>query len=52
MFLYWAKLLIILSLTKGLAIDIVKAFLGAEFEGDRHSRRINKITEIEKKYSK
>ena len=37
---------------KGLAIDIVKAFLGAEFEGDRHIRRINKITEIEKKYSK
>ena len=37
---------------KGLAIDIVKAFLGAEFEGDRHTRRINKITEIEKKYSK
>ncbi|WP_195988690.1 ribose 5-phosphate isomerase B [Clostridium sp. D53t1_180928_C8] len=37
---------------KGLAIDIVKEFLGAEFEGDRHSRRINKITEIEKKYSK
>ena len=37
---------------KGLAIDIVKAFLGAEFEGDRHIKRINKITEIEKKYSK
>lgn len=37
---------------KGLAIDIVKAFLGAEFEGDRHIRRLNKITEIEKKYSK
>ncbi len=37
---------------KGLAIDIVKTFLNAEFEGDRHLRRINKITEIEKKYSK
>ena len=37
---------------EGPAIDIVKAFLGAEFEGDRHIRRINKITEIEKKYSK
>lgn len=37
---------------KGLAIDIVKAFISAEFEGDRHTRRINKITEIEKKYSK
>ena len=36
----------------GLAIDIVKTFLNAEFEGDRHQRRINKITEIEKKYSK
>ena len=37
---------------KGLAIDIVKTFLNAEFECDRHLRRINKITEIEKKYSK
>ena len=37
---------------KGLAIDIVKAFLGAEFEGDRHTRRLEKITSIEKKYSK
>ena len=37
---------------KGLAIDIVKTFLGAEFEGNRHINRINKITEIEKKYSK
>lgn len=36
----------------GLAIDIVKTFLNAEFEGDRHLRRINKITEIEKKYNK
>ena len=37
---------------KGLAIDIVKAFLNAEFEGERHIKRIDKITDIEKKYSK
>lgn len=36
----------------GLALDIVDAFLNAKFEGDRHVRRINKITEIEKKYNK
>lgn len=36
----------------GLAIDIVKTFLNSEFEGGRHVNRINKITEIEKKYSK
>ena len=36
----------------GLALDIVKTFLGAKFEGDRHLARINKITEIEKKYYK
>ena len=35
-----------------LALDIVKTFLGAKFEGDRHLARINKITEIEKKYYK
>jgi ribose 5-phosphate isomerase B len=35
----------------GLAIDIVKTFLSAEFQGDRHQRRIDKITEIEKKYN-
>lgn len=37
---------------KGLALDIVDTFLDAKFEGDRHQRRIDKITEIEKKYSK
>lgn len=37
---------------RGLAIDIVKAFLGAEFEGERHNKRIDKITDIEKKYCK
>lgn len=36
----------------GLALDIVKTFLGAEFEGDRHIARISKITAIEKKYNK
>lgn len=36
----------------GLALDIVKSFLGAEFEGDRHIERIDKITAIEKKYNK
>lgn len=33
----------------GLALDIVDAFLSAEFEGGRHTLRINKITEIENK---
>ena len=36
----------------GLALDIVDAFITAKFEGDRHQKRIDKITEIEKKYSK
>lgn len=36
----------------GLALDIVKTFLEAKFEGDRHLRRINKISDIEKKYNK
>jgi ribose 5-phosphate isomerase B len=36
----------------GLALDIVDAFIDAKFEGDRHQKRVNKITEIEKKYSK
>lgn len=37
---------------KGLAIDIVKAFLTSQFEGDRHLTRINKIADIERKYNK
>ena len=37
---------------KGVAIDIVKTFLSAKFEGDRHQRRIDKITAIEKEYCK
>lgn len=32
----------------GLALDIVDAFLDAEFEGGRHQKRIDIITEIEK----
>lgn len=37
---------------KGLALDIVDAFINSEFAGDRHQNRIDKITEIERKYSK
>lgn len=37
---------------KGLALEIIDTWLGTEFEGDRHQRRVGKITEIEKKYSK
>lgn len=33
----------------GVALDIVDVFLNATFEGGRHSRRINKISDIEKK---
>ena len=36
----------------GLALDIVEMFITSKFEGDRHQKRIDKITEIEKKYSK
>lgn len=36
----------------GLALDIVKTFLEAEFEGGRHQTRIDKLTAIEEKYSK
>lgn len=36
----------------GLALDIVDTFLNSSFEGGRHQRRIDKITEIEMKYSK
>lgn len=34
----------------GLALDIVDAFLNAQFLGDRHLKRVNKITDIENKY--
>jgi len=36
----------------GLAMDIVEAYLSASFEGGRHANRVNKISDIEKKYSK
>lgn len=36
----------------GYALKIVEIFLKTEFEGGRHSRRVGKIAEIEKKYSK
>ncbi len=32
----------------GLAIEIVKTYLNSEFEGGRHARRVDKITQIEK----
>ncbi|MBU5676586.1 ribose 5-phosphate isomerase B [Alkaliphilus sp. MSJ-5] len=35
----------------GLALEIVDTWLGTEFEGGRHQNRIDKITEIERKYS-
>ncbi|MCR3758373.1 ribose 5-phosphate isomerase B [Clostridium felsineum] len=35
----------------GLALDIVDTFLNSKFEGDRHQRRIDKITGIEKKFN-
>ncbi|MGN0654030.1 MAG: ribose 5-phosphate isomerase B [Oscillospiraceae bacterium] len=31
----------------GVAVEIVDAFLSTEFEGGRHQRRIDKITELE-----
>lgn len=36
----------------GYALKVVDTFLNTEFEGGRHARRVNKITEIEKKYGK
>ncbi len=36
----------------GLMCDIVDAFLDGEFEGGRHSRRVEKIAAIEEKYGK
>jgi len=36
----------------GLALDIVDTFLSSKFEGERHQRRIDKITDIENKYLK
>lgn len=39
-------------LGRGLALEIVEAWINTEFEGDRHSRRVDMIKEIEKKHSK
>lgn len=39
-------------LGRGLALEIVEAWINTEFEGDRHSKRVDMIKEIEKKYSK
>ncbi|MDI3311976.1 MAG: ribose 5-phosphate isomerase B, partial [Thermoanaerobacterium sp.] len=36
----------------GLAALLVDEWLDAEFQGGRHQKRIDKISEIEKKYSK
>lgn len=36
----------------GYALKIVDTFLSTEFEGGRHQRRVDKITDIEKKYGK
>lgn len=36
----------------GLAMKIVETFLGTEFEGGRHNRRVDMITAVENKYSK
>lgn len=36
----------------GLALDIVDTFLKTEFQGGRHEIRVNKISDIEKKYCK
>lgn len=36
---------------KGLAREILKTWIEATFEGGRHQRRLDKITEIERKYN-
>ncbi|HOV69879.1 MAG TPA: RpiB/LacA/LacB family sugar-phosphate isomerase, partial [Clostridia bacterium] len=36
----------------GLAVDIVDTWLKASFTGERHARRVDKITDIENKYFK
>lgn len=37
---------------RGVALDIVKAWIETEFEGSRHQRRLDKIREIEKNIAK
>ncbi|MGL6104697.1 ribose 5-phosphate isomerase B [Romboutsia sp.] len=39
-------------LGKGLALEIVEAWIKTEFEGDRHSKRVDMINKIEQKHSK
>ena len=36
----------------GLALEIVNIWLGTEFQGERHQKRIDKISSLEKKYNK
>ena len=38
--------------SKDCALEIVDLFLKTEFEGGRHTQRVDKISDIEKKYSK
>lgn len=38
-------------LGKSLAIEIVEAWLNTEFEGDRHQKRVDMITQIENKHN-
>ncbi len=39
-------------LGRGLALEIVDAWINTDFEGDRHSRRVNMIADIENKHNK
>jgi ribose 5-phosphate isomerase B len=39
-------------LGRGLALEIVQTWLDTEFEGDRHSKRVDMINKIEQKYNK
>lgn len=37
---------------RGLAMEVVDAFLGQQFAGGRHTRRVDQIGDIEKEYSR
>lgn len=39
-------------LGRGLALEIVEAWISTEFEGDRHSKRVDMIKQIEEKHNK
>ena len=39
-------------LGRGLALEIVEAWISTEFEGDRHSKRVDMIKQIENKHFK